>query len=121
MTPSFRPGEVISGTGDIIANAQMKVLRLVVRNLGDRPVQVGSHYHFFEVNRYLDFDRALSFGMRLNVPAGTSIRFEPGMEREVELTEIGGAKKYRGHVGLTEGKTRDQALEAAREQGFRGA
>lgn len=121
MTPSFRPGEVIPGKGEIIANTHGKVVKLVVRNMGDRPVQVGSHYHFFEVNRYLDFDRALSFGMRLNVPAGTSIRFEPGVEREVELTEMGGAKQYRGHSGLAEGKTRDQALVTAREQGFRGA
>ena len=121
MTPSFRPGEVLPGKGDIIANADRKIVKLVIRNLGDRPVQVGSHYHFFEVNRFLDFDRTLTFGMRLNGPAGTSIRFEPGMEREVELTEIGGAKQYRGHAGLAEGKTLDQALATAREQGFRGA
>lgn len=121
MTPSFRPGEVIPGQGEIRANEGRNTSRLIVRNLGDRPIQVGSHYHFFEVNRCLDFDRALAFGMRLNIPAGTSVRFEPGSEREIELVELGGARRFRGHCGLSEGRDKDQALAAAREAGFRGA
>lgn len=121
MTPSFKPGEIVPGKGDILANQGRKTARLVVRNLGDRPVQVGSHYHFFEVNRLLDFDRSVAFCMRLNIPAGTSVRFEPGSEREVELVELSGNRVLKGHNSLAEGRSLDEALAEARETGFRGA
>ena len=90
----MKPGEYLldEGAGPVEANAGRRVATLLVRHTGDRPVQVGSHFHFFEVNDALDFDRAAALGMRLNVPAGTAVRFEPGDEREVELVEIGGAR-----------------------------
>jgi urease, beta subunit len=121
MSRSFRPGEVLPGEGEIIANAGRKTVRLVVRNLGDRPVQVGSHYHFFEVNKCMDFPRKETLGMRLNIPAGTSTRFEPGTEKEVELVEICGRRTYRGHNDLAGGRTAGDALTAAKKKGFRGA
>jgi urease beta subunit len=121
MTRSFNPGEVLPDDGDIVANAGRKTASIVVRNLGDRPVQVGSHYHFFEVNKCLDFPRKETFNMRLNIPAGTSARFEPGIEKEVELVEIGGRKSYRGHNALADGRTPGAALAEAVKKGFRGA
>jgi urease subunit beta len=75
-----------------------------VNNVGDRPIQVGSHYHFFEVNRSLRFDREQAFGMRLNIPAGTAVRFEPGEEKPIQLTELGGDKLSYGLNGLSKGK-----------------
>ena len=91
-----------------------------VRNTGDRPVQVGSHYHFFEVNDALEFDRGAAFGMRLDIPAGTAVRFEPGDEREVELVELGGdARSVHGLNRLTEGETGEQQREAALERAAR--
>jgi len=81
-----------------------------VTNTGDRPIQIGSHFHFFEVNRALRFDRAQAFGMRLNVPAGTAVRFEPGDEKRVTLVELAGARRVFGLNALTEGGSRDQAL-----------
>ena len=85
----MRPGEYFldEAPGAVTANAGRKTLRVVVRNTGDRPIQVGSHYHFFETNRALGFDRAAAYGMRLNIPAGTAVRFEPGEEKEIEETE----------------------------------
>jgi urease beta subunit len=121
MSRYFRPGEVIPGKGDITLNPGRKPVRLVVTNMGDRPVQVGSHFHFFEANRCLDFPRRVAFGKRLNIPAGTSVRFEPGDRKEVELIDVAGKKKIHGLNGLADGKTVDEALEAAREKGFRGA
>ncbi len=86
-------------------NVGRRTLRLVVENTGDRPVQVGSHYHFFEANRALRFDRAGAFGMRLNIAAGTAVRFEPGDSREVELVAFGGTQRVTGFSGLVNGST----------------
>jgi urease beta subunit len=97
------PGEYVLGDGDIIANANRRTVELVVTNTGDRPIQVGSHFHFFEVNRALRFDRVKAFGMRLCVPAGTAARFEPGDEKRVTLVELAGARKVYGLNALTEG------------------
>ncbi|HUP04163.1 MAG TPA: urease subunit gamma [Bryobacteraceae bacterium] len=94
-----KPGEYLLEAEPIEANVGRKTARLVVRHTGDRPVQVGSHYHFFEVNDALAFDRDAARGMRLNIPAGTSVRFEPGEEKEVRLVEYAGAKVVLGHKG----------------------
>lgn len=83
-------------------------VKLVVRNTGDRPIQVGSHFHFFEVNRYMEFDRKLSFGYHLNIPATTAIRFEPGEEKEVELVSFGGKRRVIGFNNLVDGYTGDE-------------
>jgi urease beta subunit len=98
------PGEYILKDEDIIANEGRKTLAMTVVNTGDRPVQIGSHFHFFEVNKQMLFDRNKAFGMRLNIPAGTAVRFEPGEENEVELVEFGGKKKISGFNNLTNGK-----------------
>jgi urease subunit gamma/beta len=95
----MNPGEYFLEAEPIEANVGRKVIKLVVRHTGDRPVQVGSHYHFYEVNDALEFDRAAARGMRLNIPAGTSVRFEPGDEKEVRLVEFAGAKVVMGHKG----------------------
>ena len=92
----MKPGEVITKKGDIIINEKSKSLKLKISNKGDRPIQVGSHYHFAETNEYLEFDRKLSNGKRLNIPSGTAIRFEPGQIREIELIEIQGERKIFG-------------------------
>lgn len=104
------PGEYLLGEGEIVANAGRQTIELSVTNTGDRPIQVGSHFHFFEVNRALTFDRAQAFGMRLNVPAGTAVRFEPGDEKRVTLVELAGARRVFGLNGLTEGGDRTTAL-----------
>ena len=90
------PGEVITNGEDILLNADRKTVLIVVANSGDRPIQVGSHYHFFETNSALVFDRKLSRGMRLDIAAGTAVRFEPGQEREVQLVSFGGKKAIYG-------------------------
>ena len=90
------PGEVLTADGDIVLNEGAETRVLVVANTGDRPVQVGSHYHFFETNPALDFDRAAARGMRLDVAAGTAVRFEPGQAREVKLVPIRGDRKIYG-------------------------
>jgi urease subunit beta len=104
------PGEYVLAEGDIVANAGRRTVQLMVSNTADRPIQVGSHFHFFEVNRALAFDRPLAFGMRLNIPAGTAARFEPGDTRQVTLVELGGARRIFGLNALTEGADREQAL-----------
>jgi len=104
------PGEYLLAEGDVVANAGRRTLELMVTNTGDRPVQVGSHFHFFEVNRALRFDRGQAFGMRLNVPAGTAVRFEPGDAKRVTLVEIAGARRVHGLNALTEGGGREDAL-----------
>jgi urease subunit beta len=104
------PGEYLLGEGDVIANEGRRTVELTVANTGDRPIQVGSHFHFFEVNRALRFERAQAFGMRLNVPAGTAVRFEPGDTKRVTLVELAGARRMFGLNGLTRGGTREQAL-----------
>jgi len=97
------PGEVVLGDGPVEINAGKPVTRLVVANTGDRPVQVGSHYHFAESNPALSFDRDAAYGLRLAVPAGTAVRFEPGIEREVDLVPIGGARIVAGLRGEVAG------------------
>jgi urease beta subunit len=95
----MKPGEYFLEAGSIEANAGRRTARIVVKHAGDRPVQIGSHYHFFEVNHALQFDRDAARGMRLNVAAGTSVRFEPGEEKEVHLVEFAGARLVFGHQG----------------------
>ena len=90
------PGEVFPAPGEIVLNAGAEAVTLMVANTGDRPVQVGSHYHFAEANAALDFDRDAARGMRLDIAAGTAVRFEPGQRREVQLIPIGGARKVYG-------------------------
>ena len=97
------PGEYILQPHDIIANAGRTTATIVVVNTGDRPVQIGSHFHFFEVNRQLQFNRQAAYGMRLNIPAGTAVRFEPGEEKEVQLVTYGGDKKIYGFNNLVNG------------------
>ena len=111
------PGEYILQSDDIIANAGRTTTSLVVVNTGDRPVQIGSHFHFFEVNRQLEFNRAAGYGMRLNIPAGTAVRFEPGEEKEVQLVTFGGARQVFGFNNLVNGGisavNKDQAVQNA--------
>ncbi|TRX73961.1 urease subunit beta [Pseudomonas mangiferae] len=97
------PGEYQVADGDIELNVGRRTLRLSVANSGDRPIQVGSHYHFFETNDALLFDRAATRGMRLNIPAGTAVRFEPGQRREVDLVELAGDRRVYGFAGRVMG------------------
>jgi urease subunit gamma/beta len=115
------PGEVVAAEGEIELSAGRDTASVRVANTGDRPVQVGSHYHFFEVNRALDFDRRQAFGMHLDIPAGTAVRFEPGEDREVELVAFGGTRELHGLNQLTEGDDVETALGRAHDQGYRGA
>lgn len=121
----MKPGEYLLDTaaGPIHANAGRRTARVLVRNSGDRPIQVGSHFHFFEVNRSLIFGRDAAYGMRLNLPAGTAVRFEPGEEKEVELTELAGQRVVHGFQGLIGGAldsvgARERALEKVAKAGF---
>jgi len=98
------PGEYILEDGDIIANAERPVVTLLVANAGDRPIQVGSHFHFYEVNTALQFDREKAYGMRLNIASGLTVRFEPGDEKTVELTPIGGSRTIYGLNSRVNGK-----------------
>jgi urease beta subunit len=107
------PGEYLLETEPIELNAGRATITIEVANRGDRPVQVGSHFHFFEVNRCLVFDRAAAYGMRLNVAAGTAVRFEPGDAREVELVAIGGTREVVGLNGLVGGRLDDPKVRAA--------
>ena len=120
------PGEILAAGGDIEINAGRRTVKLKVLNTGDRPVQVGSHYHFFETNKALEFDRGESFGMHLDIPAGTAVRFAPGEAKDVMLTEFGGSGELLGLNDLTNGNWRSEAnktaaLARARQQGFKGA
>jgi urease subunit beta len=99
----MKPGEYLLSEGDIQANVGRQTVTVLVKHTGDRPVQVGSHYHFFEVNSALDFDRQAAYGMRLNIAAGTAVRFEPGEEKEVRLVALGGARIVYGHNGKVNG------------------
>ena len=93
----MKPGEIINkNDSDIVLNENRQSIKLTVANRGDRPIQVGSHYHFAETNEYLDFDRKLSKGMRLNIPSGTAVRFEPGQKQDIELISFSGQKKIFG-------------------------
>ena len=107
-----------------MANANRKVSRLSVSNTGDRPIQVGSHAHFFEVNKALSFQRKTAYGCHLNIPAGTSVRFEPGETKHVELTGYGGKRIVHGFSGLVNGRLASKksvALANAKKRGFKGA
>lgn len=123
---AVEPGALVTGDGKIELNAGRRKSTLRVVNTGDRPVQIGSHYHFLEVNRALEFDRAAAYGMRLDIAAGTAVRFEPGQEKEVTLTTFGGEQRLSGLNGLSDGTADDpeakkRALDRARANGFRGA
>ena len=117
------PGEVFPADGSIALNADRPTVEVDVENTGDRPIQVGSHFHFFEVNAALGFDRQQAYGRRLDIPSGTAVRFEPGDEREVQLVAIGGERDVHGLNRLTEGAVTDgsnaaAAIGRARERGF---
>src|SRR5213593_3375420 len=113
MAMSIIPGEYLLAAEPIELNAGRPTQRIEVSNRGDRPIQVGSHCHFFEVNRYLAFDRAAAYGMRLNIAAGTAVRFEPGDTREIELVAIGGSREIVGLNGLVNGALDDERVKAA--------
>jgi urease beta subunit len=118
------PGEYFIDDGPLELNAGRTPVRLRVDNTGDRPIQVGSHTHFFEVNRYLRFDRAKAYGHRLDVPAGTALRFEPGQGRDVDLVPFAGSRRAYGMSAVTNGpldEQREAALARARRLGFDGA
>lgn len=123
-------GGVILGDGEIEYNLGRPAIRLTVRNTGDRPIQIGSHFHFFEVNRYLEFDRAAAFGTHLNIPATTAIRFEPGDSKEVEVVSFGGKQRIIGFSSLVDGytgcedtptyyPTRDRSIHRMKQCGFK--
>lgn len=123
MRGTVIPGEWLLGEEPIEINGGRRTERLTVQNTGDRPIQVGSHFHFFEVNRALRFDRAAAVGMRLDVPSGLSIRFEAGDERAVDLVEYGGLGRVLGFNGLLDGLISDpqhlrQALDRAHRLGY---
>jgi urease subunit gamma/beta len=123
---TLEPGRIIAAEGEIELNAGRRKAIVRVVNTGDRPVQIGSHYHFFEANKALEFDREAAFGMRLDIPAGTAVRLEPGQEKEVTLTTFGGNQVMGGLNGLTGGAATDAnvkkaALTRAKAAGFRGA
>ena len=98
------PGELLTDAGDLPLNPGRRTTTLVVENTGDRPIQVGSHYHFAETNNGLRFDRSAARGMRLNIASGTAVRFEPGQQRTVELVDFAGAREVWGFRGLVQGK-----------------
>jgi urease beta subunit len=116
------PGEIITKDRDIILNEGRKTVSIPVSNKGDRPVQVGSHFHFFETNKLLSFDRQSAYGMRLDIPSGTSVRFEPGETKTVQLAELGGRKRVFGLNSLTTGQASSaslkKSLNTAHEKGF---
>lgn len=115
-------GEIMPVKRDIVLNEGKPSIKILVANTGDRPVQVGSHYHFFEVNRCLSFDREKAYGFHLDIPSGTSVRFEPGEEKEVQLTAIGGTKRVFGLNDLTRAQvseaTKAASVVKAKEKGF---
>ena len=120
------PGEVRAAPGQIELNAGRERIVLTATNTGDRPVQIGSHFHFFEVNKSMEFDRVAAFNKRLDIPAGTAVRFEPGISKEVTLVSFGGEQYLSGLNNLTNGAARDPAVKAAaiaaaKARGYRGA
>lgn len=122
-TGAMTLGEILTEDGDVTLNAGKDTAEISVTNTADRPIQVGSHFHFFEVNKKLSFNRNLAYGMRLDIPAGTAVRFEPGETRRVQLVEIGGSREGYGLNGLLEGtiddsNARKKALEKARNLGY---
>jgi len=118
------PGEIIVKPGTVICNEGRPVIKLKVMNTGDRPIQVGSHFHFFEVNKAMLFDREAAYGKRLNIVSSTAVRFEPGEEKIVELTDLKGARRVFGFSGLTMGALDDEAvkksaMEKIKERSFK--
>lgn len=123
MTDFSLPGQISCAEGEIELNQDRETRQITVANTGDRPIQVGSHYHFFEVNRALKFDRQTALGFRLDIPAGTAVRFEPGDTKEVTLVALAGNGEIIGLNNLVNGNWRDQivqaqALKNAEEKGF---
>ena len=118
----MKVGEIMPLDREIVLNESKPSITLTVANTGDRPVQVGSHFHFFEVNRCLSFDREKAYGYHLDIPSGTSVRFEPGEEKEVQLTAMGGTKRVFGLNDLTRAQatevTKAASLEKAKQKGF---
>ena len=112
------PGAIFFGDGDVVLHVGRPVTELTVVNTGDRAVQVGSHFHFFEVNRALRFERRRAFGMRLDIPSGTSVRFEAGQTHHVSLVPFGGAQRVIGFNGLADGDGAEAAKARARKRGF---
>ena len=112
----MRPGEILPLDRDIVLNEGKETRELMVANMGDRPVQVGSHFHFFEVNKCLSFDREAAYGYHLDIPSGTSVRFEPGEEKEVQLTEMGGRKRVFGLNDLTRARAAEDTKKASMEK-----
>ena len=122
----LEPGALVVGEDEIEINAGRRRVEIEAVNTGDRPIQIGSHYHFFEVNKAMDFDRAKAFGMRLDIPAGTAVRFEPGQTKRLTLVTFGGRREVSGFHNLSDGPTdrdaaRDAALVRARAGNFKGA
>src|SRR5829696_4525909 len=118
------PGEYFLAKEPIECNVGRSTVMIIVVNTGDRPVQIGSHFHFFEVNKQMEFDREKAFSMRLNIPAGTAVRFEPGEEKEIELVEFGGDRKIFGFSNLVDGKAhskkeRNEAMKEMKKQNFK--
>jgi urease subunit beta len=108
------PGELLAQAGELELNAGRRTIRMAVANTGDRPIQVGSHYHFFETNEALRFDRAAARGFRLNIAAGTAVRFEPGQQRTVELVALAGARVVYGFTGAVMGPLERAVKEVKR-------
>ncbi|MCQ4333916.1 urease subunit beta [Natronomonas sp. F2-12] len=124
MSDGIHPGEIVPGEGTVALNEGRETAEVTVGNTGDRPVQVGSHFHFFEANAALSFDRKAAYGKRLNIPAGTAVRFEPGDRQTVELVDIGGKRVAHGMNGMVDGSvdgSPDEALERLRAAGFADA
>ncbi|MDO5520700.1 MAG: urease subunit beta [bacterium] len=115
-------GEIVSRNNEIELNPGFHTVTIAVTNMGDRPIQVGSHYHFFEANKYLKFDRKAAYGFRLDIASGTSVRFEPGEEKEVQLVALGGKRRVFGLNDLTRSQVSEatitSSLENARKRGF---
>lgn len=120
----MKPGEILVKNEPVVINAGLNTKTLVVKNTGDRPIQVGSHFHFFEANKYLVFDRAEAYGYRLDIASGTAVRLEPGEEKTVELVELSGKKRVRGLNNLTDAQTsvatKSASLQKAVLKGFAG-
>ena len=109
----MKPGELILKNKDVVCNKGKRTVSVDVKNTGDRAIQIGSHYHFFETNKFLQFDRKKAFGMRLNIPSSTAVRFEPGEQKKVVLVEFGGKKDVYGFNNLTDGNAKNESVKAA--------
>lgn len=123
MINEMIPGEIFFAEDEIELNAGREKKEIEVANTGDRPIQVGSHFHFFEVNKALSFDRAAAYGFRLDIPSGTAVRFEPGDTKEVTLAALGGNRRVIGLNNLTNGAldnaaTKDTAIATAQKSGY---